>query len=189
MDWRDCAASVRRSITIHDSRFTITPMPRVSRIRQLTPAQQQRIAALRKMARLLDSQYRDPGTSYRFGLDPIIGLVPAIGDLISPLFTIALLWQSHDLKLPRIVQLRMLFNVAIDTLVGMVPLAGDLFDFAWKANDMNMVLLERYAYEERRAGAGDWVFVIGLILLVLIIATLPFVVLTWLIGVVSGRFS
>ena len=164
-------------------------MPRVARIRQLTPAQQQRIAALRKMARLLDSQYEIPGTSYRFGLDPIIGLVPAIGDLISPLFTIALLWQSHNLKLPRIVQLRMLFNVAIDTLVGMVPLAGDLFDFAWKANDMNMVLLERYAYEERRAGAGDWVFVIGLILLVLIIATLPFVVLTWIVGVVSGRLS
>jgi len=163
-------------------------MPKVSRVRQLTSAQQQRITALRHMARLLDSAYEIPGTSYRIGLDPIVGLVPAIGDLISPLFTIALLWQSHDLNLPRIVQLRMLFNVAIDTLVGMVPVAGDLFDFAWKANDMNMALLERYAYEERRAAAGDWLFVIGLTLLLLLVATLPFVVLTWVVGAVSNRF-
>ena len=160
-------------------------MPRVTRIRQLTSAQQQRITALRHMARLLDSAYEIPGTSYRIGLDPIVGLVPAIGDLISPLFTIALLWQSHDLNLPRIVQLRMLFNVAIDTLVGMVPVAGDLFDFAWKANDMNMALLERHAYEERPAATSDWLFVVGLILLVLLVAAVPFVVLTWLVG----RFS
>jgi len=164
-------------------------MPKVSRVRQLTSAQQQRITALRHMARLLDSAYEIPGTSYRIGLDPIVGLVPAIGDLISPLFTIALLWQSRDLNLPRIVQLRMLFNVAIDTLVGMVPVAGDLFDFAWKANDMNMALLERHAYEERRAAAGDWLFVIGLTLLLLIVATVPFVVLTWIVGAVSAWFS
>ena len=141
------------------------------------------------MARMLDSAYEIPGTSYRIGLDPIVGLVPAIGDLISPIFTIALLWQSHDLNLPRIVQLRMLFNVAIDTVVGMVPVAGDLFDFAWKANDMNMELLERHVYEERQAGAGDWLFVIGLTLLLLIVATLPFVVLTWIVGAVSRWFS
>lgn len=139
------------------------------------------------MARLLDSAYEIPGTSYRIGLDPIVGLVPAIGDLISPLFTIALLWQSRDLNLPRIVQLRMLINVAIDTIVGMVPVAGDLFDFAWKANDMNMALLERHAYEERSAAAGDWLFVIGLMLLLLIVAAVPFVVLTWIIEAVSGR--
>ena len=164
-------------------------MPKPTRIRQLTSGQQQRINALRHMARLLDSAYEVPGTSYRIGLDPIVGLVPAIGDLISPLFTIALLWQSHDLNLPRVVQLRMLFNVAIDTLVGMVPVAGDLFDFVWKANDMNMALLERHAFEERRAPAGDWIFVIGLTLLLLIIATLPFLLLTWLVGAVSARFS
>ena len=164
-------------------------MPKVTRVRQLTSGQQQRIAALRHMARMLDSAYEIPGTSYRIGLDPIVGLVPAIGDLISPIFTIALLWQSHDLNLPRIVQLRMLFNVAIDTVVGMVPVAGDLFDFAWKANDMNMELLERHVYEERRAGAGDWLFVVGLTLILLIVATLPFVVLTWVVGAVSGWSS
>jgi uncharacterized protein DUF4112 len=152
-------------------------MGRTTRLRSLSPGQQQRITALRHAARLLDSAYQVPGTSYRFGLDPIVGLVPGLGDLISPLFTIALLWQSHDLRLPRIVQLRMLFNVVIDTVIGIVPVAGDLFDFAWKANDMNMALLERHAYEERPAAAGDWAFVVGLTLLLLAVAILPFVVL------------
>ena len=160
-------------------------MNRVTRIKQLTPAQQQRMAALRHVSRLLDSNYQLPGTPYRFGLDPIIGLVPVVGDLVSPLFTIALLWQSHDLSLPRVVQFRMLFNVAIDTLVGMVPLAGDLFDFAWKANDMNMALLERHAFEERPASPGDWIFVIGLTLLLVLIAAMPFVLAAWLLGAVS----
>src|SRR5436190_14294705 len=107
--------------------------PRVTRIRQLTPWQTQRLAALRRISTLLDSAFVVPGTSYRIGLDPILGLIPGIGDLVSPLFTIGILWHSHDLGLPRVVQLRMIFNVAIDTLVGAVPLIGDLFDFAWKA--------------------------------------------------------
>ena len=164
-------------------------MNRVTRIRQLTPGQEQRIAALRHVSRLLDSNYQLPGTTYRFGLDPIIGLVPVLGDLVSPLFTIALLWQSHDLHLPRVVQLRMLFNVVIDTVVGMVPLAGDLFDFAWKANDMNMALLERHAVEERPATPGDWLFVVGLTLLLVLVAAVPFVLAAWLFSAVSRLFS
>ena len=70
---------------------------------------------------------------------------PGIGDLVSPLFAIGVLWQAHDLGIPRIVQLRMIFNVAIDALLGVLPFIGDLFDFVWKANDKNMVLLEHHA--------------------------------------------
>src|SRR5678815_1721368 len=124
---------------------------RVTRLRPLTPGQQQRLIALRHMARLLDSAFEVPGTTYRVGLDPILGLVPGIGDLVSPLFTIGVLWQAHDLGIPRVVQLRMLGNVAIDAVVGAVPFLGDLFDFAWKSNEMNMVLLEEHAAEERTA--------------------------------------
>ncbi len=159
--------------------------PRVTRIRQLTPGQAQRLEALRRISRLLDSAFVVPGTSYRFGLDPILGLVPGIGDLVSPLFTIGILWQGHDLGLPRIVQLRMIFNAAIDTLVGAVPLVGDLFDFAWKANDMNLALLEQHAYEERHASVGDWIFVVGLTLLVLIMAAIPFVLAVYVIRAVG----
>lgn len=154
---------------------------RVTRLRQLTPGQTQRLEALRGISRLLDSQFLLPGTSYRFGLDPILGLIPGIGDLVSPLFTIGILWQARDLALPRVVQLRMIFNVAIDTLLGIVPLLGDLFDFAWKSNDMNLAMLEKYAYEERPASAGDWLFVAGLTLLLLVMAAIPFLLAGWLI--------
>ena len=135
----------------------------VVRLRSLTPAQQTRLTALRRAAELLDSAFVVPGTNYRIGLDPIIGLVPIVGDLASPLFTIGLLWQAYDLSLPKVVQLRMIFNAAIDALVGAIPVAGDLFDFGWKSNEMNLALLERHAYEERHAGVADWLFVVAMI--------------------------
>ncbi len=153
---------------------------RVTRLRQLTPGQERRLLLLRQMARLLDSAMTVPGTSIRLGLDPILGLLPGLGDLVSPLFTIGLLWQARDLNLPRVVQLRMIGNVAIDALIGAVPLLGDLFDVAWKANDMNMALLDRHATEERRAAPGDWLFVLVMILLLLAIAAAPIVLLFWL---------
>jgi hypothetical protein len=160
-----------------------------ARPRALTAGQEQRLKALRHISRLLDSAFVVPGTQYRIGLDPILGLVPGLGDLTSPLFAMAVLWQSLDLGIPRIVQLRMIFNVAIDAFVGLLPLAGDFFDFAWKANDRNIALLERHAYEHRRPSAGDWLFVASLILLLVVIAAVPFLLAGWLIGVVSGALS
>jgi hypothetical protein len=145
-----------------------------------------RIEGLRRISQLLDSAFELPGTSYRIGLDPVIGLVPWVGDLVSPLFTIALLWQAREMALPRVVQLRMVINVAIDALIGVVPVAGDLFDFAWKANNMNMALLERHAHTARRASAGDWLFVAGIIAALLIIAAAPFVILVWLVNALRG---
>jgi Domain of unknown function (DUF4112) len=161
---------------------------RVTRIRQLTPGQLQRLDTLRKVAQLLDSAFVLPGTSMRIGLDPILGLVPGLGDLISPIFTVGILWQARELGIPKVVQLRMIFNVAIDTVVGLVPVLGDLFDFAWKANDMNMALLEHHAHEEHAAAPGDWLFVAVMILLLAVIAVVPFVVLGWLFGLARQLF-
>lgn len=161
-------------------------MPRVVRLRTLTPGQRQRLEALRRMANLLDSAFVVPGTSYRIGLDPILGLMPGLGDLVSPLFTVGLLWQARELNLPKVVQLRMIFNVAIDSMIGIVPFAGDLFDFAWKANNKNYALLERHAVEEHEAGPGDWVFVSAMILLVLVLAALPVLFVAWLFAQLFG---
>ena len=127
-----------------------------------------------------------PGTSFRFGLDPILGLIPGIGDLVSPLFTLGILFQARDLRVPRVVQLRMIFNVAIDVLTGFVPLVGDLFDFAWKANNRNMELLERHAYEEHRPSAADWVFVAVCVALLVVIAAVPFLLLGWAVNLIAG---
>lgn len=157
----------------------------VTRLRPLTHGQQQRLDMLRRMARLLDSALALPGTNLRFGLDPILGLIPGLGDLVSPLFTISLIWQARDLGVPRVVQLRMIVNVAIDAVVGLVPLAGDLFDAAWKANDRNMALLERHAYEVHDPTAGDWAFVAAAIALLAAIAVLPFLILAWVFSLLD----
>ena len=159
----------------------------VVRLRSLTRGQEQRLATLRRIAELLDSAFVVPGTNYRIGLDPIIGLIPMIGDLASPLFTIGLLWQAYDLRIPKVVQLRMIVHAAIDALVGAIPLLGDLFDFGWKANQRNLALLERHAYEERHAEAGDWVFVVAMIALLLAIAAIPFVLAGVLISWVAAH--
>ena len=161
----------------------------VTRIRQLTAGQRQRLELLRRISRLLDSAVPVPGTSFRFGLDPILGLVPGIGDLVSPLFTLGILWQAQDLGISRVVLMRMIANVAIDTGVGLIPLLGDLFDFAWKSNDKNLELLERHAYEEHRPSAGDWTFVVLAAALLLVIAAVPFLLLGWAVSLISRFFG
>jgi hypothetical protein len=154
----------------------------VVKLRSLTRGQEQRLAGLRRIAELLDSAFKVPGTNYRIGLDPIIGLIPMVGDLASPIFTIGLLWQAYDLGIPKVVQLRMIFHAAIDALIGAVPFVGDLFDFGWKANERNLALLELHAYEERHPEVGDWVFVVAMIALLLVIAAVPFVLVGVLIS-------
>jgi hypothetical protein len=160
---------------------------RLTRLRQLTPQQERRLEGLRRIAELLDNAFRVPGTSYRVGLDPIVGLLPGIGDLISPLFAIGMLLQARELGVPKVVQARMVINVAIDALVGAVPVLGDLFDFAWKANDMNLSLLELHAREERRGSRADYAFVTLMIVLVVALAAIPFVVLAWLMSAIGAK--
>jgi hypothetical protein len=160
---------------------------RVTRLRSLTPRQERRLAGLRRIAELLDNAFLVPGTSYRVGLDPIVGLLPVIGDLISPLFAIGMLLQARDLGVPKVVQARMVINVAIDALVGAVPVLGDLFDFGWKANEKNFSLLELHAREERRGSRTDYAFVALMIVLVAGLAAIPFVVLAWLMSAIGAK--
>src|SRR5918992_5836681 len=160
---------------------------RLTRLRSLTPQQEQRLSGLRRIAEFLDDAFVVPGTSYRVGLDPIIGLIPGIGDLISPLFTIGMLLQARGLGVPKVVQVRMLINVAVDTLVGVVPVIGDLFDFAWKSNVMNLALIELHAREDRGGSAGDYAFVTLMIAIVVALAALPFVLLAWLLSAIGAR--
>lgn len=143
---------------------------------------------LRRVARLLDSAIPVPGTSARVGLDPILGLIPGLGDLVSPLFTFGLIWQARDLGVPGVVVMRMIVNVAIDTIVGLVPVAGDLFDFAWKSNNRNLALLEQHIYEERTGSTADWTFVIVAFGLLLVIAAVPFLLLGWLLSLLPAVF-
>ena len=138
--------------------------------------------ALRKLQRMLDEAFRVPGTNFRFGWDPIIGVVPWIGDLLTAVFSCAIIVQAHHMRVPRVVQLRMLMNVAIDVVVGIVPFLGDLADVFWKSNTKNFALLERHAVAVVPATRGDWAFVIGVITAVVVIALVPLFVLYWLVN-------
>jgi hypothetical protein len=149
----------------------------------MKPDPERRMRALRSMQWWLDEAFRVPGTSIRVGWDPIIGLVPWAGDLLTALLSCAIVVHAHRLRLPRIVQLRMLLNVAIDLLIGAVPFVGDAADVFWKSNSMNMALLERHASEARPASAGDWLFVAGILAAIAAVAVVPLFVVYWLLTV------
>jgi hypothetical protein len=135
---------------------------------------------LRRLARLFDSAFRIPGTSFRFGLDPLLGLVPGIGDLASPVLALIILWHAFAVRVPKIVLVRMVLNAGIDAAIGAIPLVGDLFDFAWKANDANLALLEKHAVGGHPT-TGDWLFVGLCAAAVVLCAAAPIVVFVWLL--------
>jgi len=134
-----------------------------------------RIQLLRRWARLFDSAFQIPGTSFRFGLDPLIGLIPGIGDLASPVFALFIIWHAAKLRVPKVVLARMVINALVDAVVGAVPVIGDALDFGWKANEWNMALLERHAMPGQRATSGDWLFVILCLIVVVAAAAIPLV--------------
>lgn len=101
------------------------------------------LARARTLTRLLDTAARIPGTGIRFGADAIVGLIPGLGDVAGAVLAGYLVLLAQRLGAPRSVVLRMLGNVAVDTLGGTVPLIGDLFDVAFKSNTRNLALLER----------------------------------------------
>jgi len=115
------------------------------------------------VSRLLDTIFRVPGTRIRFGLEPIIGLVPVLGDQAATLISAALLFRSLQHRLPKVVLARMALNLAINGLVGMIPVAGDLFVLWYKPNVRNYRLLQRYAGQAKPNSRGDWLFVLGIV--------------------------
>lgn len=107
----------------------------------------QRIATLNRIrwfSRLMDSAFRLPVIGVRFGLDPIIGLVPGAGDLVATGFSLYILYLATRFHLPGAVIRRMLFNIGLEAVVGTIPLFGDLFDAFYKSNIRNLALLEQY---------------------------------------------
>ena len=103
-----------------------------------------RLDRMRAAARLLDSQFRIPGTNIRFGLDAVAGLVPGVGDFAGAVASAYFIYEAARLGAPGTVLARMVTNVGLEALVGAVPILGDLFDVAFKANNRNMRLLEQH---------------------------------------------
>ena len=129
------------------------------------------LSRARALTRLLDSAARVPGTSFRFGLDPVLGLIPGLGDVAGAALSGYVVILASRLGAPKTVIVRMLGNVAIDTVAGAMPVVGDLFDAGWKSNTRNLALLERHVglptTERAASRAVVWLTVAALAVLAL----------------------
>ena len=110
------------------------------------------------LSHVLDEWFRVPGTSIRFGLDGIIGLVPGLGDIIGGLASTIIVFAAWVRGVPYTTLVRMVVNIGIEVLLGTIPLLGDAFDIAWKANRRNYALIVRHLEQQRQQTWKDWVF-------------------------------
>jgi len=122
------------------------------------------------LSHLLDRAFRVPGTRWRFGLDALIGLIPGLGDIVGSLVGVYSLWIARKLGAPGAVQARMVLNLALDGAVGLVPILGDLFDFAFKAHSRNQALLAEWLKSPHQTRRSSWMVVVvgALVLLALL---------------------
>lgn len=126
---------------------------------------------LENLSLYLDGLFRVPGTSWRFGLDALIGLVPNVGDTLTSFASFYILLAGARYGVPKITLLRMAFNIGLDYVVGSIPFIGDVFDFFWKSNKQNMELIRTRAIGKDKGTTGDYIFVfaiIGILILLLI---------------------
>lgn len=135
---------------------------------------------LRRWARLLDSEFVIPGTRIRFGFDPILSLIPGIGDLASPAFTLVLLVHGVYQGVPRVVLVRMIGNALLDACIGAIPIAGNVGDIFFRANLKNLALLERHAHPGVPPTRGDYAFVFTLAGIFGLLMLVPLLLALWL---------
>lgn len=131
---------------------------------------------LERLAWLLDDSIVLPGTQRRFGLDPLIGLIPGVGDIVGACLSLWLVIEAARLGAPGHLLLRMVGNVLVETIVGIVPVVGDLFDFYWKANSRNRDLLAGYIDHQLAPGQGHrtwfW-FALALLVVAMVLLFYP----------------
>jgi len=133
------------------------------------------------LAKILDTSIRIPGTSVYLGLDPLLGLIPGIGDAIANLIGTIILGLATRLRLPRIILARMSLNLLINSAVGAVPIAGDLFSVWFRSHARNAALLREATTRPSRETRADWFYVSGIIggTVALLLLAIAFVV--WLV--------
>ena len=146
-------------------------------------ATRRHVAAL---AWLLDESFPVPGTRHRFGLGPLIGLVPVVGDLFGAVAGSYLVLRAIQAHLPRVVVAQMAFNVLLNAVMGVVPLAGDAFDFYYKSNTRNLRLFERHALDPATSTRGSWLFFGALVAIAAALVVLAVVVLVAVVEAVLG---
>lgn len=140
------------------------------------PSTAPRLRRLRALGRLLDDSIPIPGTDRRIGIDPLLGLIPGVGDGAGAMLSTYIIIEAARFGVPRAILLRMAANVGLEALVGVVPLLGDLFDAGWKANLRNLELLQTHlagsGAAERHSRRFVAAFAAGIVLLLLGVAAL-----------------
>ena len=135
---------------------------------------------LGRLAWLLDSAFVLPGTRFRFGLDALIGLIPGLGDALGVVISSYIIREAARVGAPPSILVRMAFNVAVEGIVGLVPIAGDVFDAAWKANQRNVALLEAHSRDPKGTARSSTLVVtlvlLGLVIFLVFVAFLGFLI-------------
>lgn len=145
---------------------------------------------LRAIARLFDQAFAIPGTRMRFGIDALFGLVPGMGDVVGALVAVYAMHVGRTLRVPAAIQLHMLGNIALDALLGTVPVFGDIFDFVFKAQTRNLALLDQWlaspAPTVRRSRRGALLIPLAVLAVFIALTVLGvwamYVFFTWLAG-------
>jgi hypothetical protein len=142
-----------------------------------------KVNQLRRLSQLLDNAIPIPGTRFRLGIDPILGLIPGGGDSVAGALGAYIIVEAARMGLPRKILSQMVGNIVLDSLAGIVPVVGDVFDVGWKANVRNIALLEKHLHLTKRR-KGDKLFLIGLIALLAFIvlgfATITLLAVRWI---------
>jgi uncharacterized protein DUF4112 len=123
------------------------------------------------LALIMDELVRVPGTKFRFGLDPLLGLIPGIGDTSSALVSALALIQAVRVGVPKILLARMSLNILINEIIGVVPVVGDAFSFWFKSNARNYQIIKDHQLGSSVPRRSDWLFVIGILVLLLVIVS------------------
>jgi len=151
---------------------------------------QRDLERLRAITRLFDSAFAVPGTKWRFGVDALFGLVPGLGDIAGAMVAVYALHVARGLRAPGAVQLHMLGNIALDALIGTVPIIGDLFDFVFKAQTRNLALLDAWLETphatERRSRRGVVLIPLAVLTVFILMTVLGiwmlYLAFNWLLG-------
>jgi hypothetical protein len=148
------------------------------------------LARLRAITQLFDNAFVVPGTRWRFGVDALFGLIPGLGDIAGALVAVYALHVARGLRAPGAVQLHMLGNIALDALIGTVPIIGDLFDFVFKAQTRNLALLDAWLETphatERRSRRGVVLVPLAVLAVFILLTVLGvwmlYLAFNWLLG-------
>lgn len=136
---------------------------------------------LDKYSAWLDSRFRVPGTNFRFGLDPIVGLVPVAGEIASFLASALLVIAMARHGASGEIAVRMLINITLDSIIGSIPVIGNIFDFFMKPNERNLRLLKEHYQEGKHKGSGKGI--VAMVIIVLLAILVGVVYLTWKVAV------